>query len=67
MRPGWAFVSLLGALLLISVAEAQNTAPPVPAQILAAHSAFLANGGETCTWFTGPNRAYRDLYTALQR
>lgn len=46
---------------------AQAGPPPVPEQILTAKSVFLANGGESCTWFTGPDRAYRDLYTALQK
>lgn len=40
--------------------------PPVPAQIQSARNVFLANGGETCSWFIGPNRGYRQLYSALR-
>lgn len=42
-------------------------AQPAPPQILSAQSVFLANGGASCAWSTGPNRAYRDLYTALRQ
>ena len=40
--------------------------PPVPVQIQSARTVFLANGGDTCSWFIGPNRGYRQLYAALR-
>ncbi len=60
----WA-MAVTAATGLAGFAWAQQP-PPVPVQIQSARTVFLANGGNTCSWFIGANRGYRQLYAALR-
>ena len=64
---------LITTLTLLGQASAQQQPPPsapVPAQILQAHTVFLANaGGDPYFAFFsgGPDRAYNDVYAGLKQ
>jgi hypothetical protein len=61
LRKSFCFVLALSLAFTPAIRAQQSNTPsaPVPPQIAAAHSVFIANGG-------GPDRAYSRLYSAMQ-
>lgn len=46
---------------------AQPAGIPLPRQIPTARRIFISNGGVHCEWYIGPNRAYREFYSAMRQ
>ena len=62
-------VLILAALAAPSAMAATQPDPPkapIPAQILAAHSIFIANGGDKVNMFGNPTLAYDVFYAAMK-
>ena len=63
------FLTLCSILLLASMAWAAKPAAvpkaPIPAQILAARSIFIANGGASVITFDNPNLTYDEFYAGM--
>jgi hypothetical protein len=61
---------LLASTPLTRAQQTSTAAPPIPPQIISAHSIFIANGGGTNyfnTFSGGPDRGYSQLFTALHQ
>lgn len=59
-------VLFLAATPILVSAAGPPPAPPIPAEISAAKTVFLGNGGDECLGFVSGDRAFADFYAAMR-